>query len=73
MPRQPNTFSSGPPMTTPIVGAPVMANWNQPTARARSAGPNACMSSAMPEGISSPPHSPNTTLTAMKVPMSGTQ
>ena len=35
MGRQLNASMSGPPMTRPIVGAPVMANWNQPMAVAR--------------------------------------
>ena len=73
IPRQPNTLSKGPPTTTPIVGAPVMANWNQPTARARSAWPNACISNAMPDGMSKPPHRPKMTRTAMKLPMLHTQ
>ena len=69
----PRRSSKGPPVTTPIVGAPVIANWNQPTALARCSTPKACMSNAMPLGIKRAPLMPNSTRTAMKVPMFHTQ
>ena len=69
----PRMSRSGPPPTTPRVGAPVIANWNQPTAFALCSTPKACINKAIPLGMSNAPLVPNRTLTAMNVPMFQTQ